>query len=816
MEDLDFNLIESARERFLELRRAILKKEYSYLNPMQREAVFAVQGPLLLLAGAGSGKTTVLINRVSNLIRFGNAYESDRVPWGITEGDLDALAAYLDEKARIESHRLSELLAVDPVKPWKILVITFTNKAADELKSRLTDMLGSADADAVWAFTFHKTCVRILRRDAERIGYKSSFTIYDEDDVKKVIKDLLKELNMDEKFLPPKAVANALSRAKDALLTPENFAKAAAGDYRLEQIAKVYKAYQRRLKEANAMDFDDLIMQTVTLFETCPDVLEYYRDKFSYILIDEYQDTNLAQYRFSSMLADGHKNICVVGDDDQSIYKFRGATIKNILGFESDFPGARVIRLEQNYRSTGNILNAANALIANNSERKGKTLWTARGEGEKLVIHIAEDEVAEAEFVAETILKSVAQGGKWHQNTVLYRMNALSNTIENALIRNGIPYRVVGGMRFFDRAEIKDMLSYLCVIANPADTLRLTRIINTPARGIGDRSLAEASGIEAKTGLPLFEILKDATNFSEIPSAPAKSMERFAGMIEHLAALSKKLPLDELYALLLDESGYRDALISKPSEENRGRLENIAELQTNIVHYMQSVDSPTLEGFLEETSLYSDIDQYDEEADAVTLMTIHAAKGLEFDNVFLVGMEEGLFPSYRSMEKPEDLEEERRLAYVGITRAKTRLYLTCARRHMVFGRTSYNPVSRFIGEIPRSCAALPEAVRSRRVSVIPGGAAEHVRVKHERYDIGQPAKKPSVLGNIGVKPLQRLPKYEPGMSVTHTVFGSGMILSCRDVAGDVLLEIAFEGKGTKRFLARSAQKYIKITGKREG
>ncbi len=808
------------REEYLELRRAILKSEYGYLNEKQREAVFAANGPLLILAGAGSGKTTVLINRIAYLIKYGNAFESDDFPDFIDDTEIEQLLDHMNGRRELPPHRLSELLASHRVRPWRILAITFTNKAAGEIRERLSAALSREEADAVWASTFHSACVRILRKDCERIGYRRGFTVYDADDQRRVYKEVLEALRISEKMMTPRDAASIISNAKDKLMTPEAFAAAAKkdGDKRMETLIPVYQGYQRRLLEANAMDFDDLIMKTVELFETCPDVLDTYREKFEYILVDEYQDTNHAQYRLVSLLANPRRNICVVGDDDQSIYRFRGATIENILGFEDEYQDARVIRLEQNYRSTAYILEAANAVIQNNRERKGKTLWTSREGGTKIVDYTSENEVEESRYVAETILKNVAKGQPWRNHTVLYRMNAQSNALELAFRKNGIPYRIIGGIRFFDRAEVKDMLAYLQVVANHADTLRLKRIINTPPRGIGPKSVLEAVAAAEGGGVELFDVIRRADEFDGISKGAQASMLQLAEMIHELSRLSEHRPLDELYDLLLERSHYVEMLLAKPSDENKARLENIKELKTNIVHYMKDADEPSLDGFLEEVALFTDIDRYDTEADAVTMMTIHSAKGLEFPNVFIVGMEEGIFPGLRSMERVADMEEERRLAYVGITRARDTLTLSHAMRHMLFGQTSHNGVSRFIDELPEACVvkeggvSLSEEKRmvggskfgsdSGWSSVMPG--APVVRRAASRPS---PAAPPAKKASAAEAPLF---DYTEGMRLSHSAFGEGTLTSVKPTAGDLLLEIDFDTAGKKRLMAKFAQKYMTV------
>ncbi len=804
------------KNAYIKLRRSILEREYAFLNNKQREAVFAASGPLLVLAGAGSGKTTALINRIAYLIKYGNAYESDCVPEHITPEKIDELRAHLEGRVECAPERLSFLLADRPVKPWRILAITFTNKAAGEIKDRLRRVLAD-ESDGIWAATFHSACVRILRRDCERIGYKPGFTIYDSEDSVRVIKDCMEKLGINVKEFIPKAVAEVISRAKDALLTPSAFLEANKGDSRLVTIAKIYRLYQSALFDANAFDFDDLIMQTVRLLQESDEARSFYNEKFSHILVDEYQDTNHAQYMLVSLLARPRDNLCVVGDDDQSIYGFRGATIDNILNFEKEFENARVIKLEQNYRSTSNILDAANAVIENNRNRKGKTLWTDRKGGDKIVVYEAEDEQAESAFVADTILKDISNGMSWASHTVLYRMNVQSNVIEQALRYKSIPYRIIGGMRFYDRAEVKDMMSYLQVILNPADTLRLARIVNTPARGIGEKTFGLVLKAAEELKITPFEAMKNADRIN-ILERHAQNLKRFADMISELIEHSKLVPVDELYEELMDRSGYRDALIMKPNDDNRSRLENIMELKTNIVYYMKAADAPSLQGFLEETALLTDIDRYDENADAVTLMTIHSAKGLEFPVTFIVGLEDGLFPSMRSVETPAGMEEERRLAYVGITRAKDALYLTYTRHRMIFGRTSHNAVSRFIGELPSECIVLKgkRPVKAYEPGEVPGGHRSETsrEERQKRKTIPTSSWKSSdMLPNISaskIKPSEPGKRFNVGAEVTHSVFGDGIVLSRKDTAGDSLLEIRFEKYGVKRMMENYTRQFLTL------
>ena len=644
-------MTEQQKTAALLLRKQVLEKVFARMNQMQRKAVFHTEGPLLILAGAGSGKTTVLVNRIANLVRFGNAYESDRFPGGWDETDTAACEAFLNGELDRLPAETEARLSVGRCQPWRIMAITFTNKAAGELKDRLEAMLGEAGQD-IWASTFHSTCARILRRDGDRLGYTRHFTIYDTDDTKRLIKDCLKTLKIEEKTLPVRAVIKEISHAKDALIDPPEYTRQAASDYRLKQVAAVYELYQRRLMEADAMDFDDLLVQAVRLFQTCPDVLSYYQEKFRYLMVDEYQDTNHAQYIFVKLLAQSHGNLCVVGDDDQSIYGFRGATIENILSFEQTFPAAQVIRLEQNYRSTQNILDAANAVIAHNQQRKGKNLWTSNGKGEPITCYLAENESAEAERVVKTILDGVAAGRKYSDYAVLYRMNSQSNAFEKVFVKSGVPYRIIGGVRFYERREIRDVIAYLSVIANPSDEVRLRRIINTPKRAIGDRTVAQAAEIAAEVGQSLYEVMAHADEYAVLKRSAAKLMG-FTDLIDGLINLSNdpQVSLEELYKELLSRIGYEDYLRAG-EEDPQERLDNISEFASNLAKFQQENEEATLEEFLEEVSLMTDLDNYDETADTVVMMTIHSAKGLEFPVVFLPGMEENIFPVCRQFTIP--------------------------------------------------------------------------------------------------------------------------------------------------------------------
>ena len=794
-------LNEKQCSEFASLRRAAIALDYPNLNPEQLQAVLTTQGPLLLLAGAGSGKTTVLIHRVANLIRYGRGSDSTEVPGWVTEEDLNFLRGYVDHPTPEGKEYAARLCELDPAPPWTILAITFTNKAAGELKDRLERVLGPQALD-IWASTFHSACVRILRRDIERLGFPSSFTIYDTDDSLRVVKDCLKELGMDEKLFPPRSVLGAISKAKDQMQLAEDFHKEArkSGDFRLEQMARLYTLYQKRLWEAGALDFDDIIFHTVRLLQQDGEVLAYYQNKFRYVLIDEYQDTNHMQYLLASLLAGGHKNICVVGDDDQSIYRFRGATIENILSFESQYKNAQCIRLEQNYRSTKTILSAANHVIRRNQGRKGKELWTAGAEGDKVHLYTAMNESDEAQYVANTILENYRQGRRWRDHAVLYRMNAQSYQLELAFKRTGIPYRVIGGTRFFDRAEVKDMLAYLCVISNPQDDLRLSRIINVPARGIGATTVERARAIAAQEGVSLWQVISQPEGYPALQKAGAK-LGAFTALIRDLQAMSG-MDLGAFYEIVMERTGYAAMLQVKPDVENRTRLENIRELLTSIKGYMENTDSPSLAGFLDEIALYTDLDNHDPNEDAVVMMTMHSAKGLEFPVVFVVGMEEGIFPGMRCIGDEEEMEEERRLCYVALTRAKEQLHLTCASMRMLYGRTSANRPSRFAGEIPPEL--LEQSGRSYQERSRPWESGSSF--------VPSPQARPKPIPTPGrpiptqsTSPALTLQK---GDSVQHKAFGRGLVLSVQKMGGDALVEIAFDTVGTKRLMLKSASQHL--------
>ena len=723
------------------------------LNAMQQEAVNQTEGPLLILAGAGSGKTTVLVNRVQHIIGSG-------------------LAA-----------------------PWQVLAITFTNKAAGEIRERLTNAIGP-EANDIWAYTFHSCCARILRRFADRLGYTSHFTIYDTDDQKRVMKHCQKALEISDKILHHKSILSEISSAKDSLVDYEEYKKLAQNDFRKARIADCYELYQKELLKSDAMDFDDIIFNTVRLLEGNPDVLELYQKQFKYVMVDEYQDTSHAQYILVSLLAGGYNNICVVGDDDQSIYRFRGATIENILSFENQYKNARVIRLEQNYRSTQNILDAANAVIANNKNRKGKNLWTQAGSGEKIIFNTLEDEAAEANFIAQEILKNVKNDKKMSDHAVLYRMNAQSRNIEITFAKSGIPHKVIGGNRFFDRKEIKDVISYFAVINNPADNVRLQRIINVPKRGIGDTMFANVMEIATGLGISAFEVCERADEFQKTLRS-AQKLQGFAAMIRHFQdCLDDDMPLSDLLQEVLDKTNYFDYLDEDP-ESAEDRKNNINELSSMFIKYQEEDADFELSDFLEDVALVADIDSYNEDDDAVVLMTLHSAKGLEFPIVFIPGMEESVFPGSQSVYSEEDLEEERRLAYVGITRAREKLYLLNARRRMLYGTTNRNQASRFLREIP--------------VSVTDDITVQSY-VPHSKFgSFAQPAHSTSSsaahkFGQVGGA-ASSSQRFAAGDTVRHKAFGTGMVISARELGNDTLLEVAFdkEGVGTKKLMANYAK-----------
>ncbi len=719
------------------------------LNPSQGAAVQHIHGPLLIIAGAGSGKTRVLTYRIAHMI-----------------------------------HHCG-------IAPYRILAVTFTNKAAQEMKERVGSIVGHQGEQA-WVSTFHATCVKILRYDGYKIGYQQNFQIFDSSDQQVVIKDCLKELNLDPKKFEPRALLASISTAKNELLTPIDY-KAQATDFWTSNVAKVYERYQHKLLQNNGFDFDDLIMCTVQLFEQSPDVLEKYQKKFEYIMVDEYQDTNHAQYQLVKQLANKYGNLCVVGDDDQSIYAFRGADIRNILEFEKDYPAAKVVKLEENYRSTQNILAAANQVIKNNLERKGKSLWTARGSGDKLRLFQGDDERHEAAFITDTIQQGVRGGKRGYQDyTILYRTHAQSRIIEEEFVRRGIPYRIVSGLRFYDRKEIKDVIAYLRLLHNPRDDYSLRRIINVPKRGIGDTTLGKLDEYAQAHDLTLLESITQLDEMPKISGKYQSALKQFKQIIDGLRENLSSLSITEVVTAVLQATGYKQFLSGQKTVEAEGRLENVNEFLTVTLRFEQEHQSNDLQGFLEQISLMADVDNYDQQAEVITMMTLHAAKGLEFPVVFLVGMEDGVFPSVRSLWEPGQIEEERRLAYVGMTRACEELFLTCARRRTIFGSTSENPISTFVKEVPEELLeevgqqkAKPMAISSRR-------EVYQAYAKKPRSVIEKPATTAS--SNSSAQ------SYRVGDKVHHNQWGDGMIVAISGEKSD-MLSVAFPNQDIKRLLA---------------
>lgn len=729
---------------------------YDTLNTEQREAVFHTEGPVLILAGAGSGKTRVLTHRIAYLI---------------------------EEKG---------------VNPWNIMAITFTNKAAGEMRERVDKIVGFG-SESIWVSTFHSSCVRMLRRFIDRLGFDTSFTIYDTDDQKTLMKDICKRLDIDTKVYKERAILAAISKAKDELIGPEEYEMNVMGDFSKRKLALAYKEYQKELKKNNALDFDDLIMKTVELFQACPDVLEYFQERFKYIMVDEYQDTNTAQFKFVSLLAGKYRNLCVVGDDDQSIYKFRGANIGNILGFENVFADAKVVRLEQNYRSTQNILNAANQVIQNNMERKRKTLWTENEEGEKLHFRQFMNAYEEAEYIVGDISKKVREhDAQYRDIAILYRTNAQSRLFEEKFLMANIPYKLVGGVNFYARKEIKDLLAYLKTVDNARDDLAVRRIINVPKRGIGATTLTRVQDYAVSQGMSFYDALKEADSISALGRAAAK-VEPFVTFIQTLRSKAEYLSPSELLKDIIESTGYVKELEAEGTEEAEARIENIDELITKVVSYEEENEEPTLSGFLEEVALVADIDSVDGDDNQVLLMTLHSAKGLEFPFVYLAGMEDGIFPSYMTItsDDPTEIEEERRLCYVGITRAMRDLTLTCAQQRMIRGETQYNKVSRFIKEIPRELVELGREFKEKKPMDIPMPTS----FRQMKQAFKQPAFVPK---QFEVKKADGL-DYTVGDTVKHIKFGTGVVTAIVEGGRDYEVTVNFDKVGVKKMFASFAK-----------
>lgn len=802
-------------QKYLHLKRALFDKCYSYLNKEQRAAVYNTEGPLLVLAGAGSGKTTVLVQRVVFIIKYGDAYYNDYVPEWVDEKYISEMQAALAENGTQAANDMLSDFAYGACPPYRMLAITFTNKAANEIKARLASALNDSEAaNDIWAGTFHAVCMRILRVNCEKIGYKKEFTIYDADDTKKAISSAMKRCAIDEKTLPLKSVISAIGRAKEKLVTPDMYEEQASGDFRLSKIAKIYREYQKTLESSNAMDFDDIIMKTIDLFYKNPDILAFYQKKFKYVCVDEYQDTNDAQFVLTSLISRGFGNIMVVGDDDQSIYKFRGATIENILNFDRNFDNTRVIKLEQNYRSTQTILDAANAVISHNTGRHGKNLWTDGKTGDKIIVRRVDDQNLEAKNIVDTIYRSVANDGRMYKDfAILYRNNAQSSSIERALAKSAIPYRMLGGVRFSDRKEIRDVVAYLQLIANHSDRERLLRIINEPKRKIGERTIDAISQIAAELNCSLFEVIENASSYTAL-SRSAYTLEGFAELINSLTVKAAHQSLPDLFDAVLEDSGYR-AMLEAAGPEEKDRLDNLDEFKSAIIEYVNNNEQPTLTGFLEENALVADVDRYDDTADAVVLMTVHSAKGLEFPIVIIPGFEDGIFPSIQTVQGIDDMEEERRLAYVALTRAKEKIYILHTKSRLLYGQTQYNPASRFVTEIPEKLVKRESnEYGSGMYGSQKGGVKIYLQSEDKRIPNTpiRPRNDLSVGDNATVgKPLTvRKPQssntpFNPGDRVKHMTFGEGEILSARSMGADILYEVMFDKVGTKKLMATYAR-----------
>lgn len=789
------------KQKLIQLRKRILDDEFSFLNDAQKKAVFHWDGPLLILAGAGSGKTTVIVNKISYIIRYGKTYTSEEVPDGLCEEDLDFLESCLEHKENRQTERFRRLMVVSPADPYNILAITFTNKAAAEMRERIEKKCGFSSGD-LWALTFHSTCVRLLRRFIDVLGYDRGFSIYDESDSLKLLETIIKKMNLSDQY-KPKTIKNYISKAKCAYQDPEEFSKTFENYYH-PKTPEIYREYQRSLQDANALDFDDLIFLTVKLLEEYPQIAEKVHRRFRYILVDEYQDTNPLQYRLVSLLSRGGI-LCVVGDDDQSIYRFMGASVGNILNFEKDFAQAEVLRLEQNYRSTGVILDAANAVIGHNKARKGKNLWTEKKGGEKIFYSNVYDQREEGDYICRRISDGVLKGKKYNDFCILYRTNAQSNSLEMALRGNGIPYKIFGGLAFFKRKEVQDLLAYLSVISNVRDTTRIRRIINEPKRGIGPATVDRVAMLAEKDGISFYEVLLSAGSYPELSSAASK-LKSFVMMIESFRHLSKTLPLSVLFSQIYEAIGYDMMLRSScDSTEYRSRTENIKELLSSIVQFEEDAkklgNDPTLQGYLEQTALVSATDTLTESDDAVVLMTMHCAKGLEFDTVFVAGFEEGLFPSPQSCFEEADIEEERRLCYVTITRAKEHLHLLSAKSRLLYGRVVNGMPSRFLLEIPQD---LLDTGRSAAQKTVVSAAAVSVG-SHTNPQIQK--KKPAMSSTMfsQSRPAVSGAVYRPGQKVRHRTFGIGEILSVVNMTSDSLLEVRFEGVGIKKLMSNFAK-----------
>ena len=813
------------QERYINIKKQLFEKYYSFLNPEQRRAVFNTEGQLLVLAGAGSGKTTVLVNRIGFIIKYGNAYHSTYVPPTVS----DRTITRLESAMTLPREQLSEVLTEfihSPCPPWQVLAITFTKKAAEEIRQRLGSTLGDGvNVNDIWAGTFHSVCVRIIRKYADFIGYKSDFSIYDTDNTKSVLKDIMKELGIDEKSLQLKSIRGEISNAKNKLMTPEMYRRHVSGDYRREKIALVYEKYQQRLTECNALDFDDIIMQSVRILDENKEARQYYGNKFKYVCVDEFQDTNEAQLKLTQLLGSVWNNVMVVGDDDQSIYKFRGAVVQNIIDFGKQ-KGTSIIRLERNYRSTDCILEAANAVISKNSTRMGKRLYTERRDSSRITLHRAETQKSEAVYICERINELVVSGKyKYRDIAVLYRLNAISNAIETTMSASGIPHLTLSGQSFYERMEIKDILAYLYVIVNPADRERLKRIINVPKRAIGTKTVEGVFAIATEQGVDPMDVIRNANRYVAL-SRSAANLKNFAAMIDALRqSLDGDISLEDFVGRVLDMSGYRQALISAGVEEKE-RLDNLEEFISNVIdfenEYRSSAEvyvdnghdgfeaSPDitpfgiLNAFLERCSLVADVDRYDEDADAVVLMTMHSAKGLEFPVVFLPAMEDGVFPGQQNINSinTEDMEEERRLAYVALTRAKDKIYITHTRNRMLYNQTSYNPLSRFVREIPENLISDETPDYDTYAYTPKPQFKTYYSAPPEYRDVPRSAPTANA---VAPKRSVATAVLKEGDRVSHRVFGEGDVITVKPMGADVLYEVIFDTAGTKKLMGSFAK-----------
>ncbi len=819
------------KERYINVRKKLFDRQYSFLNDMQKKAVYATKGPLLVLAGAGSGKTTVLVHRIAHLIKYGCAMDTDVVTKEALSEPYIAMLEKVANDENTDKDMLEKALAtfaVENVNPYEILSITFTNKAANEMKERLEKLLGAKALD-IWAGTFHSVCAKMLRMHIDLLGRDKNFTIYDTDDQKRLMTACIKELDVNDKMFPAKSVLAEISRAKEKLVDDIAYAESISkSDIRRFTIARLYTFYEKKKLEANAVDFDDIICLAVKILKQNTELLDKYRRRFKYILVDEYQDTNKAQFVLTSMLCNENYNIMVVGDDDQSIYKFRGATIENILGFDKSFENSRVIKLEQNYRSTDMIVGAANSVIKNNVGRKGKTLWTQASGGEKIVVKKCENQTSEAQYIVDRISELVADNTySFGDFAILYRMNSQSSTLETVFAKSGIPYRILGGTRFYDRKEIKDIVAYLCVMTNKNDNVRLKRIINVPKRAIGDATVDEVERLASENSVSMFEICTKASAYPSL-SRSAPKLALFASLIESLSDDVGKLSLGILVQKVFEKTGYMEMLKGTDEAESKDRTENVKELVSNATQYEQSNEDATLGGFLEEVALISDVDNYDKDAPAVVMMTVHSSKGLEFPVVFLPGLEENIFPGTQSVVEQSELEEERRLAYVAITRAQKRLFMLHCNSRMTYGKTEFNRRSRFVDEIPEGYCVYEDSWLDRMQGTQrefmdsaenyentlygsyrkqgSSGYKTKVAFSDSVYDKNLPwNKNKTVQIQKQESKTSQVETFSAGQAVVHPVFGDGMVLSVRKMGSDALYEVAFDKVGTKKIMGNFAK-----------